>query len=84
LRQATVDTQTVKGLPVRGPHGYVPAKRVVGRKRVTLVAAEGDQLAGRRGRPRLRAGTRRTVGTRCWSGSVAILGGAFAAEGCRK
>jgi transposase len=44
-RLAIIDTQTVKCLPVRGPRGYDAAKRVVGRKRVALVDAEGHWLA---------------------------------------
>ena len=44
-RLATIDTQTVKCLPVRGPRGYDAAKRMVGRKRVALVDAGGNWLA---------------------------------------
>ncbi|WP_236034067.1 transposase [Belnapia mucosa] len=40
-----IDTQTVKCLSVSGPRGYDAAKRVVGRKRVALVDAEGYWLA---------------------------------------
>ena len=44
-RLAVIDIQTVKCVPVRGPRGYDAAKRVVGRKRVALVDAEGNRLA---------------------------------------
>jgi putative transposase len=44
-RLAIIDTQTVKCIPVRGPRGYDAAKRVLGRKRVALVDAEGNWLA---------------------------------------
>ena len=42
---AIIDTQSVKCLPVRGPRGYDPAKRLVGRKRVAMVDADGNPLA---------------------------------------
>lgn len=42
---AIVDTQTVKCLGVRGPRGYDAGKKVLGRKRVALVDAEGHLLA---------------------------------------
>lgn len=44
-RLAIIDTQTVKCIPVRGPRGYDAAKRMVGRKRVALVDADGNWLA---------------------------------------
>lgn len=40
-----MDTQSVKAIPVRGPRGFDAAKRVVGRKRVALVDADGVWLA---------------------------------------
>lgn len=42
---AIIDTQSVKCIGVRGPRGYDAAKRVVGRKRVMMVDAEGHILA---------------------------------------
>lgn len=42
---AIIDTQSVKCLSVRGPRGYDGAKKVVGRKRVLMVDAEGHILA---------------------------------------
>lgn len=44
-RLAVVDTQSVKCIPVRGPRSYDAAKKVVGRKRVLLVDADGAVLA---------------------------------------
>ena len=44
-RLAIIDTQTVKCIPVRGPRGYDAGKKVLGRKRVALVDAEGHILA---------------------------------------
>jgi hypothetical protein len=45
-RAATIiDTQSVKGIGVRGPRGYDAAKKVGGRKRVMTVDAEGHVLA---------------------------------------
>ena len=43
--RAIIDTQTVKCIPVRGPRGYDAAKKVLGRKRVALVDADGNWLA---------------------------------------
>src|ERR687883_1422050 len=40
-----VDTQAVKCIGVRGPRGYDAGKKVLGRKRVALVDAEGHWLA---------------------------------------
>src|SRR3954464_7689486 len=54
-RLSIIDTQAVQCIPVRGPRGYDAAKKVLGRKRVALVDADGT---GRRGRPRLGAGPR--------------------------
>ena len=42
---AILDTQSVKCLPVRGPRGFDAAKKVLGRKRVALVDADGTWLA---------------------------------------
>lgn len=44
-RLAIVDTQSVTCTGVRGPRGYDGAKKLVGRKRVALVDAEGHVLA---------------------------------------
>src|SRR3954451_11494703 len=44
-RLSIIDTQAVKCIPVRGPRGYDAAKKVLGRKRVALVDAEGTWLA---------------------------------------
>src|SRR3712207_9530831 len=41
----SLDTQSVKCLPVRGPRGFDAAKKVLGRKRVALVDADGTWLA---------------------------------------
>ncbi len=43
-RLAVIDTQSVKCVPVRGPRGYDAAKKVLGRKRVALVDADGALL----------------------------------------
>ena len=40
-RLSIIDTQSVKCIPVRGPRGYDAAKKVLGRKRVALVDADG-------------------------------------------
>src|SRR6187200_2274729 len=40
-----IDTQSVQCIPVRGPRGYDAAKKVLGRKRVALVDADGTWLA---------------------------------------
>ncbi|GAB6841155.1 IS5-like element ISMac15 family transposase [Methylorubrum rhodinum] len=42
---AIIDTQSVKCIAVRGPRGYDGAKKIVGRKRVMMVDAEGHVLA---------------------------------------
>jgi transposase len=57
-RLSIIDTQAVKCIPVRGPRGYDAAKKVLGRKRVALVDADG-------GRPRLSPGSRHADGPRC-------------------
>jgi len=44
-RLSIIDTQSVKCIPVRGPRGYDAAKKVLGRKRVALVDADGTWLA---------------------------------------
>src|SRR5919112_5118162 len=44
-RLAVIDTQSVKCIPVRGPRGFDAAKKVLGRKRVALVDADGAWLA---------------------------------------
>ena len=87
-RLAIIDTQTVKCLPVRGPRGYDAAKRVVGRKRVALVDADGTWLAVAvvpacvQERDTLLA---LEDGKTAWpSLRVAIFDGAFTAERCRE
>ncbi len=37
-----VDTQSVKCLPIRGPHGFDAGKKVLEPKRVAPVDAEGN------------------------------------------
>ncbi len=78
----------MKCLPVRGPRGYDAAKRVVGRKRVALVDADGNWLAAAvvpacvQERDTLSA---LDDGKAAWpSLRVAILDGAFTAERCRE
>jgi transposase len=44
-RLGIIDTQSVKGIAVRGPRGWDAHKKVNGRKRVALVDAEGFWLA---------------------------------------
>ena len=44
-RLSIIDTQAVKCIPVRGPRGYDANKKVLGRKRVALVDADGTWLA---------------------------------------
>src|SRR5829696_7085545 len=44
-RLSIIDTQAVKGIPVRGPRGYDAGKKGLGRKRVALVDADGTWLA---------------------------------------
>jgi len=45
LDLAVIDTQSVKCVPVRGLRGFDAAKKVLGRKRVALVDADGNWLA---------------------------------------
>lgn len=87
-RLAVVDTQSVKCLPVRGPRGYDAAEKVLGRKRVALVDADGAVLAvavvpgNVQDRDCLDA---LTAGKEAWhSLREAVLDGAFAAERCRE
>ncbi|WP_231343882.1 IS5 family transposase [Methylorubrum sp. B1-46] len=86
-RLAIIDTQSVKCLGVRGPRGYDGAKKLVGRKRVALVDAEGHILAlaivpaNVQDRDTL---TALDEGKERWpSLRLAILDGAFTAERCR-
>ena len=85
-RLAIIDTQSVACLPVRGPRGYDAAKKVLGRKRVALVDAEGIWLAvtvvpaNVQDRDCLEA---LTPGKQAWpSLREAVLDGAFVAERC--
>ncbi len=86
-RLCIIDTQGVKCIGVRGPRGYDAAKRVVGRKRVALVDAEGHSLAiavvpasvqDRDTLPALDDGKSSWPSLR-----EAVYDGAFAAERCR-
>jgi putative transposase len=83
-----IDTQTVKCIPVGGPRGYDAAKKVLGRKRVALVDADGNWLAvavvpasvqDRDTLPALDAGKAEWPSLR-----EAILDGAFTADRCRE
>lgn len=83
-----IDTQAVKCIGVRGPRGYDAGKRVLGRKRVALVDAEGTWLAiavvpasvqDRDPPPALDAGKEAWLSLR-----VALYDGAFAAERCQE
>ena len=87
-RLAIIDTQSVKCIAVRGPRGYDGAKKLVGRKRVAMVDAEGHVLAlavvpanvqDRDALPALDAGKPVWPSLR-----VAVLDGAFAAERCEE
>lgn len=85
-RLAIIDTQSVACIPVRGPRGYDAAKKVLGRKRVALVDADGAWLAvavvpgNVQDRDCLSA---LTEGKQAWpSLREAVLDGAFAAERC--
>ena len=85
-RLAVIDTQSVKCIPVRGPRGFDAAKKVLGRKRVALVDADGAWLAvavvpaSVQDRDCLEA---LSSGKQCWpSLREAILDGAFTAERC--
>jgi transposase len=86
-RLAVIDTQSVECIPVRGPRGYDAAKKVLGRKRVALVDADGTWLAvavvpaGAQDRDCLDA---LTSGKQAWpSLREAVLDGAFIAERCQ-
>jgi putative transposase len=86
-RLAVIDTQSVECIPVRGPRGYDAAKKVLGRKRVALVDADGTWLAvavvpaGVQDRDCLDA---LTSGKQAWpSLREAVLDGAFVAERCQ-
>ncbi len=81
-----IDTQSVACIPVRGPRGYDAAKKVLGRKRVALVDADGTWLAvaivpaNVQDRDCLDA---LTPGKQAWpSLREAVLDGAFVAERC--
>lgn len=87
-RLAIIDTQTVKCIAVRGPRGYDAGKKLVGRKRVALVDADGTWLAiavvpasvqERDTLPALDAGKGEWPSLR-----VAVFDGAFTAERCRE
>ena len=85
-RLAVIDTQSVECIPVRGPRGYDAAKKVLGRKRVALVDADGTWLAvvvvpaNVQDRDCLDA---LTPGKQDWpSLREAVLDGAFVAERC--
>jgi transposase len=87
-RLAIIDTQTVKCIPVRGPRGYDAGKKVLGRKRVALVDAEGHILAvavvsaavqDRDTLAALDAGKARWPSLR-----EAVYDGAFTADRCRE
>jgi transposase len=84
---AIIDTQTVKCIAVRGPRGYDAGKRVLGRKRVALVDADGTWLAV--ATVPASAQERDTLpalndGTGAWpSLRLAIFDGAFTADRCR-
>jgi putative transposase len=83
-----IDTQAVRCIGVRGPRGYDAGKKVLGRKRVALVDAEGHPLAvavvaasvqDRDTLPAL------DQGKACWpSLREAIYDNAFAADRCRE
>jgi transposase len=87
-RLAIIDTQPVKCIAVRGPRGYDAGKKLVGRKRVALVDADGTWLAiavvpalvqERDTLPALDAGKAEWPSLR-----VAVFAGAFTAERCRE
>ena len=88
LRLSIIDTQSVKCIPVRGPRGYDAAKKVLGRKRVALVDADGTWLAvavvpaSVQDRDTLEA---LDPGKAAWpSFREAILDGAFTAASCHE
>ena len=83
-----IDTQSVKCIPVRGLRGYDAAKKVLGRKRVALVDADGTWLAiavvpaSTQERDTLPA---LDAGKEAWSSlREAVLDGTFTAERCRE
>lgn len=87
-RLAVVDTQTVKCISVRGPRGFDAAKKMLGRKRVALVDADGAWLAiavvpanvqERDTLPALDAGKAAWPSLR-----EAVFDGAFTAERCEQ
>ncbi len=87
-RLGIIDTQSVKCLPVRGPRGFDAGKKVLGRKRVALVDAEGNWLAvavvpasvqKRDVLPALDAGKAEWPSLR-----EVLLDGAFTAERCQE
>ena len=85
-RLSIIDTQSVKCIPVRGPRGYDAAKKMLGRKRVALVDADGTWLAvavvpaSVQDRDTLEA---LDAGKAAWpSLREAILDGAFTAASC--
>ena len=87
-RLAVVDTQSVKCVAVRGPRGFDAAKKVLGRKRVALVDADGTWLAvaavpgSLQDRDCLDALTK---GKEAWpSLREAVLDGAFTAGRCQE
>jgi transposase len=87
-RLAVIDTQSVKCIPVRGPRGFDAAKKVLGRKRVALVDADGVWLAVAvvPGNVQDRDGLEAlSAGKACWpSLREAVLDAAFVAERCRE
>src|SRR5512133_615042 len=83
-----IDSQSVKCIPVRGPRGYDAGKKVLGRKRLALVDADGNWLAvnvlpasvqDRDTLPALDAGQAHWPSLR-----EAIYDGAFTAERCEQ
>ncbi len=87
-RLSIIDTQVVKCIPVRGPRGYDAGKKVLGRKRVALVDAQGNWLAiavvpaSVQDRDTLAA---LDAGKAAWpSLREAILDGAFTAASCHE
>src|SRR5215212_1256164 len=87
-RLSIIDTQAVKCIPVRGPRGYDANKKVLGRKRVALVDADGTWLAiavvpaSVQDRDTLEA---LDPGKAAWpSLREAILDGAFTAASCHE
>lgn len=87
-RLAIIDTQSVKCIGVRGPRGYDGAKKLVERKRVALIDAEGYVLAlavvpahvqDRDTLPALDDGKQRWPSLR-----LALLDGAFTARRCQE